>query len=95
MQLLETKYGKVLVARALSYLTAAKEGLSDLELDDLLSIGTRAHCSPHSCRYRYTDDDALDDFYQYWTPSFRRMPTYAWSALKTDLSRFLVQKWVN
>lgn len=38
---IETQHGNVLVSRALGYLTAAKNGLSEAELEDLLSLDER------------------------------------------------------
>ena len=35
---IETKHGKVLVSHAFSYVTASKEGLTESELEDLLSL---------------------------------------------------------
>ena len=45
---IETQHGHVLVSRALGYLTAAKNGLSEAELEDVLSL----------------DDLVLNDVYQ-------------------------------
>ena len=45
---IETQHGHVLVSRALGYLTAAKNGLSEAELEHLLSL----------------DDQVLNDVYQ-------------------------------
>ena len=45
---IENQHGHVLVSRALGYLTAAKNGLSEAELEDLLSL----------------DDQVLNDVYQ-------------------------------
>ena len=41
------------VSRALAYITAAKSGLTESELEDILSC----------------DDDVLEDVFQYWVPS--------------------------
>ena len=35
---IENQHGKILVSHALGYLTAAKSGLSEAELEDLLSL---------------------------------------------------------
>ena len=35
---IENQHGKILVSHALGYLTAAKSGLSESELEDLLSL---------------------------------------------------------
>jgi hypothetical protein len=44
----ETKHGWFLVSHALAYVTAAKSGVSETELEDLISL----------------DDKVLDDIYQ-------------------------------
>ena len=46
----ENAHGKVLVKYALSYVTASKNGLSEAELEDLISI----------------DETVLNDIYQYF-----------------------------
>ena len=45
---LEHRHGKLLVSHALSYITQSKNGISDLEMEDLLSL----------------DDVVLNDVYQ-------------------------------
>ena len=45
---LEYRHGKLLVSHALSYITQSKNGISDLEMEDLLSL----------------DDVVLNDVYQ-------------------------------
>ena len=47
-QKLEYRHGKLLVSHALSYITQSKNGVSDLEMEDLLSL----------------DDVVLNDVYQ-------------------------------
>lgn len=46
---IEKQHGRLLVFHALAYITAAKSGLSESELEDLISL----------------DDRVLDDVYQY------------------------------
>lgn len=46
---IEKQHGRILVFHALAYITAAKSGLSESELEDLISL----------------DDKVLDDVYQY------------------------------
>jgi hypothetical protein len=55
-------------------LTVAKHGLSDEEMEDLLSL----------------DDAVLDDVFEYWVPPIRRIPPLLWIRLKSDLSDYLV-----
>ena len=76
---LERLHGKCLVRRSLGYLTAAKFGLSDAEMEDILSI----------------DDEVLNDVYQYWTPPFRRIPPLLWIRIKSDLETYVVSRGVD
>ena len=73
---LERLHGFHLVSHGLAYITAAKNGLSDAELDDILSL----------------DDDVLNDVYQYWTPPIRRIPPLLWIRVKTDLGSYIVSR---
>ena len=73
---LETLHGYLLISHTLGYMTAAKEGLSDAEIDDILSI----------------DDDVLNDVYQYWTPPVRRIPPLLWVRAKSDLGSYVVSR---
>ncbi|XP_070558651.1 NACHT domain- and WD repeat-containing protein 1-like isoform X2 [Ptychodera flava] len=73
---IEREMGKVLVQRALGYLTAAKSGLSESEIEDILSC----------------DDDVLNDVYQYWTPPTRRLPPLLWIRIHSALSSYLVER---
>ena len=76
---LERLHGYLLVSRGLGYITAAKYGLSDAELDDILSL----------------DDEVLNDVYQYWTPPVRRIPPLLWIRVKTDLGAYIVSRGVD
>ena len=68
-QRLEVKHGTCIVTRALAYLTAGRNGLSDAEIEDLLSL----------------DDEVLNDVYQYHIPPVRRIPPLLWTRIKNDL----------
>jgi hypothetical protein len=59
----ENKHGWLLVSHALAYVTAAKSGVSETELEDLISL----------------DDKVLDDIYQYHLPPVRRIPPLLWT----------------
>ncbi|XP_077984832.1 NACHT domain- and WD repeat-containing protein 1-like [Glandiceps talaboti] len=72
----EMQYGDMLVSRALGYLTAGKNGLTENELEDILSL----------------DDDVLNDVYQYWTPPIRRLPPLLWVRIRAELSSYLVDR---
>ncbi|KAH3695860.1 NACHT and WD repeat domain-containing protein 2-like [Dreissena polymorpha] len=73
---LETRHGRVLVERSLSYLVASVTGLSDCEMEDLLSL----------------DDDVLNSVYVTYHPPVRRIPFAKWLALKGDIEAFLTHK---
>ena len=73
---LEYRHGQLLVSHALSYITQSKNGVSDLEMEDLLSL----------------DDEVLNDVYQYWTPPSRRLPPLLWIRIKTELGSFIVSR---
>ena len=75
-QKLEYRHGEVLVSHALRYITQSKHGVSDPEMEDLLSL----------------DDDVLNDVYQYWTPPSRRLPPLLWMRIKADLSSYVVSR---
>ncbi|XP_070561115.1 NACHT domain- and WD repeat-containing protein 1-like [Ptychodera flava] len=72
----ERNHGKILVSRALGYMTTGKNGLSENELEDILSL----------------DDDVLNDVYQYWTPPIRRLPPLLWVRIRAELSPYLVDR---
>lgn len=73
---IEKQHGQVLVRHALGYVTAAKSGLTETELEDVLSC----------------DDDVLDDVYQFWTPPIRRIPPLLWVRVRADLAGYLVDR---
>lgn len=59
---LEAKYDATLVEHALAYITASKQGLSEAELEDILSI----------------DDLVLNSVFAYQLPALRRLPSILW-----------------
>ncbi|XP_038066823.1 NACHT domain- and WD repeat-containing protein 1-like [Patiria miniata] len=76
---LEVEFGTKVVSHALGYITAARNGLSHSELEDILSI----------------DDEVLDEIYQYWSPpseEFVRIPPLMWTRLKYELEEYLVER---
>ena len=75
----ERQHGKTFVAYALSYITASKNGLSDAELEDVLSL----------------DDTVLNDVFIHWIPPIRRIPPLLWPRLNDDLSNYIVQREAN
>lgn len=73
---LEKKHGKLLVSHSFGYIIASKTGLTELELDDILSL----------------DDTVLNDIYQYWTPPIRRMLPLLWFRLHADVEEYLIKR---
>ncbi|XP_041358187.1 NACHT and WD repeat domain-containing protein 2-like [Gigantopelta aegis] len=71
---LEVLHGQVLVSHAMRLHLASGGGLSDCEMEDVLSL----------------DEDLLDDVYASYHPEMRRIPPSAWLRLKEDLADFLV-----
>ncbi|XP_064618536.1 NACHT and WD repeat domain-containing protein 2-like [Lineus longissimus] len=73
----EASHGDVLVKHCLSYLAVSKNGLSEAELLDLLSI----------------DDVALNSLLERldysWQPPMRRFPPILWARLKQDIKPYL------
>ncbi|KAK3736404.1 hypothetical protein QZH41_017906 [Actinostola sp. cb2023] len=72
----EKVHGKLLVGHALGYITASKNGLTEAELEDLLSL----------------DDEVLNDVYQYWTPPLRRLPPLLWIRIRSDIKDYLIDR---
>ncbi|XP_065565326.1 NACHT and WD repeat domain-containing protein 2-like isoform X3 [Artemia franciscana] len=75
-QKIEIQHGRQLVFHALAYITASKSGLSETELEDLISL----------------DDIVLDDVYQYHMPPVRRIPPLLWTRIKNDLPNYLSER---
>ncbi|XKL66768.1 hypothetical protein PGB90_010188 [Kerria lacca] len=73
---IEKQHGRILVFHALAYITAAKSGLSETELEDLISL----------------DDRVLDDVYQYHLPPVRRIPPLLWTRIRNDLPNYLSER---
>eukprot|EP00056_Hartaetosiga_gracilis_P013517 m.224851 g.224851 ORF g.224851 m.224851 type:complete len:1709 (-) comp13855_c2_seq6:592-5718(-) len=73
---IETVHGKEVVRAALTYLTASQRGLSDTEMDDLLSL----------------NDDVLQDVFEWWVPPVRRIPPLIFTRIVSDLRNTLVQR---
>ena len=72
----ERLHGKVLVSQALAYITASRNGLTEPELEDILSL----------------DDTVLNDVYQYWTPPIRRLPPLLWIRIRSDIGDYLIER---
>jgi hypothetical protein len=75
----ERRHGRTLVAHAFGFLTASRGGLTEAELEDLLSL----------------DDDVLGDVFQYWLPPVRRLPPLLWTRIRADVDDYLTEKEVD
>ncbi|KAH3895797.1 hypothetical protein DPMN_019963 [Dreissena polymorpha] len=73
---LEKLHSRILVCRALGYLTLANNGITEAELDDVLSC----------------DDDVLNDVYAYWIPPMRRLPPLLLVRIRTDIDQYIVER---
>ena len=73
---LEAEHGKEFVSRSLAYLTASMTGLSDAEMEDVLSL----------------DDLVLNEVFGDIQPELRRIPTHRWLRLTHNLRHFLVKR---
>jgi hypothetical protein len=71
---LETTHGKTTVTVALGLLTAARFGLTNNEVEDLLSL----------------DDGVLKEIFEWWTPPVSRLPPLLWARITSDLRAALV-----
>ncbi|UYV61467.1 NWD2 [Cordylochernes scorpioides] len=76
LERIEKQHGRILVAHALAYITASKSGVSESELEDLLSL----------------DDTVLEDVYQYHLPPVRRIPPLLWTRIRNDLPNYLTER---
>ena len=79
---LERAHGRVFVSRTLGYLTCGRGGLSELEIEDVLSC----------------DDQVLSNVYVYHDPPVEqriRIPSLMWVRLQDDLDQYLVERQVE
>jgi hypothetical protein len=72
---LEAKHGRELVHAALSFITLTKDGVSETELSEILSL----------------DDDVLASVYEWWVPPVRTLPTNPLTMLLSDLKPYLTK----
>ncbi|XP_048764016.2 NACHT domain- and WD repeat-containing protein 1-like [Ostrea edulis] len=76
---LEIKFGKVIASHALGYITIARDGISENELEDVLSC----------------DDEALDDVYRYHNPpvdGIIRIPPVLAARIRYDIKDYIVER---
>ncbi len=76
---LETIHNKILFSRALCYMTACRSGISQNELEDVLSL----------------DDDVLKNVFQHYIPPVRRLPGILWTRIRNDLDEYITEKEVD
>ena len=69
----ECKFGRSIVRHAFAYITASKSGISDNELEDVLSL----------------DDKVLNSIYEDQIPSVRRVPAILVMKIKKEVASFL------
>jgi WD40 repeat protein len=73
---LEDVHGKLLVSRMMAILCASREGLSALEIEDILSM----------------DDELLDDVFEWWEPPVRRLPPLLVQRVIDDAGHYLASR---
>lgn len=73
---IELQHGFILTKHSLSYITAARNGICENELEDILSL----------------DDIVLDDVFQYHLPPVRRIPPLLWTRIRNDLPDYLSER---
>ena len=79
---MESKHGVTFVQHALGYLTCGKGGLTDIEMEDVLSC----------------DDLVLNEVYQYHEPPLEgviRIPSLLWSRLEHALKEYICERRVD
>lgn len=73
---LERRFGAVIVGHSLALLTAAQDGLSSAELENVLSC----------------DDEALDALFAWHTPALRRLPPFFLARLRAEIGKYLMDR---
>uniref|UniRef100_A0A1I8GCU2 AAA domain-containing protein n=1 Tax=Macrostomum lignano TaxID=282301 RepID=A0A1I8GCU2_9PLAT len=73
---LERQFGKLLVSHSLSYITASRSGLSEPELEDLLSL----------------DEDVLGEIFEHHLPPFIRIPPLSWTRVRHAIGGYLAER---
>ena len=76
---LEVIHHKILFSRALCYMTACRSGISQNELEDVLSL----------------DDDVLKSVFQHYIPPVRRVPGILWTRIRNDLDEYITEKEID
>ena len=98
----ETKHGWLLVSHALAYVTAARSGVSESELEDLISLDDKVLDDIYQVRLQPYVQISRDDrmqlltkktnsylIFQYHLPPVRRIPPLLWTRVRSDLPGYL------
>lgn len=78
-KLLEKEHGEVLFARCMFYMNIMRNGISEIELEDIMSI----------------DDNLLMNIFEYHSPPIRRFPIVLWTRIKFNLSEYIVEREID
>ncbi|CAF0861282.1 unnamed protein product [Rotaria sordida] len=78
-QRLQIIHNNILFSRSLCYMTACRNGISQNELEDILSL----------------DDDVLKSVFQHYIPPVRRLPGILWTRIRNDLDEYITEKEVD
>nr|XP_006819758.1 PREDICTED: leucine-rich repeat and WD repeat-containing protein KIAA1239-like [Saccoglossus kowalevskii] len=76
---LEDTFGKCLVSHVLGYITVSRYGLSENELEDIMSC----------------DDEVLNDLYEDCFPPVRRIPSLLWLRIREKLSVYFTERTID
>jgi hypothetical protein len=76
---LKTVHNSILFRRAVCYMTACRNGISQNELEDVLSL----------------DDDVLKSVFEHYIPPIRRLPGILWTRIRNDLDEYITEKEVD
>lgn len=76
---LEDEHGQLLVQRCMYYLTCFETGISEAELEDVLSV----------------DNDVLEDLFEKRDPPICRFPISVWTRIKQKINSYLTEKQVD
>lgn len=72
----ELHYGPILFKHCVFYLTILKNGISDDEIEDILSL----------------DDEVLNEIFEKHEPPIRRLPSAIWFRLRDSMNEYLTEK---
>lgn len=75
----EERHGKVLFSRCCLYLNFFSNGISESELEDILSI----------------DDEVLYSIFTYHSPPSRRFPIFLWILIKNDIREYITVRKID